>query len=46
METSSIPNGYTGNIAILIHNIKPELDKGQKVPDTVEFSAKVSVKGG
>jgi hypothetical protein len=35
------PNGYTGNITILIHNIKPGLDNPHKVSDTVKFSAKV-----
>ena len=41
LEQVVFPNGYSGNITILIHNIKPGLDKGQKAPDTVEFSAKV-----
>jgi hypothetical protein len=36
-----IPNGYTGKITILIHNIKPGLDNPHKVSDTVEFSAKI-----
>jgi hypothetical protein len=41
LEQVVFPNGYTGNITILIHNIKPGLDNPHKVSDTVEFSAKV-----
>jgi hypothetical protein len=41
LEQVVFPNGYTGDITILIHNIKSGLDNGKKVPDTVEFSAKV-----
>ncbi|MFZ0513555.1 MAG: hypothetical protein WAM14_18255 [Candidatus Nitrosopolaris sp.] len=36
-----VPNGFAGETIILIHNIKPGLDNGQKVTDSVEFSAKV-----
>jgi hypothetical protein len=41
LEQVVFPNGYTGKIIILIHNIKPGLDNPHKVSDTVEFSAKV-----
>jgi hypothetical protein len=41
LEQVVFPNGYTGNITTLIHNIKPGLDNPHKVSDTVEFSAKV-----
>jgi hypothetical protein len=41
LEQVVLPNGYTGNISILIHNIKPGLDNPHKVSDTVKFSAKV-----
>jgi hypothetical protein len=41
LEQVVFPNGYNGDITILIHNIKFGLDNGKKVPDTVEFSAKV-----
>jgi hypothetical protein len=41
LEQVVFPNGYFGNITILIHNIKPGLDNPHKVSDTVEFSAKV-----
>ncbi len=39
LEQVVFPKGYTGNITILIHNIKSPL---QKVPtDSVQFAAKV-----
>jgi hypothetical protein len=41
LEQVVFPNGYTGNITILIHNIKPGLNNPRKVSDTAEFSAKV-----
>jgi hypothetical protein len=41
LEQVEFPNGYAGIITILIHNIKPGLDNPHKVPDTVEFTAKV-----
>ena len=41
LEQIVFPNGYTGNITILIHNIKPGLNNPHKVSDTVKFSAKV-----
>ena len=41
LEQVVFPNGYTGNITILIHNIQPGLNNPHKVSDTVEFSAKV-----
>jgi hypothetical protein len=41
LEQVVFPNGYAGNITILIHNIKPGLNNPHKVSDTVEFSAKV-----
>jgi hypothetical protein len=41
LEQVVFPNGYTGKITILIHNIKPGLDNPHKVSDAVEFSEKV-----
>jgi hypothetical protein len=41
LEQVVIPNGYTGKISILIHNIKPGLNNPYKVSHTVEFSGKV-----
>ncbi|MGC2573924.1 MAG: hypothetical protein WA364_20600 [Candidatus Nitrosopolaris sp.] len=42
LEQVVLPNGYSGSITILIHNIKPGLDNPHKVSDTVKFSAKVA----
>jgi hypothetical protein len=41
LEQVVFPNGYTGDITIVIHNIKSGLDNPHKVSDTVKFSARV-----